>query len=50
MGFFFWESIGFVCDATEIIELENFVLRSWGDNTYLIPDFFTHTFDTQQKI
>ena len=46
----FWESIGFVCDATEIIELENFVFRSWGDNNCLIPNFFTHTFDIQQRI
>jgi hypothetical protein len=46
----FWESVGFVCDATEIIELESFVFQSWGDNAYLIPDFFTQTFDTQQKI
>lgn len=40
----FWESVGFVCDATEIIELENFVFTSWGDNAYLIPNFITHTF------
>jgi hypothetical protein len=26
----FWESVGFLCDATEIIELESFVFQSWG--------------------
>ncbi len=43
----FWESVGFVCDEKEIMELESFVFQSWGDNVYLIPNFITHTFNSK---
>lgn len=46
----FGESVGFVCDEQEIMELESFVFQSWGDNAYLIPDFFNQTFAIQLNL